>query len=163
MGESSVSERVADAQEKLYAPLLDWAVRSPLHTDALGHSVHPPLTDVTLGCWLSASILDVAGGPGSRRSAALLVGCGLIAAAPTAVAGAADWAEMSGPDRRIGAIHAVGTDIATILFLSSLVARVRGRPSVGSKLAIAGNLVMTGAGFLGGHLALDRGAARRAQ
>jgi hypothetical protein len=24
-----------------------------------GHSVHPPLTDVTRGCWVSASILDV--------------------------------------------------------------------------------------------------------
>jgi len=32
----------------------------------------------------------------------------------------------------------------------------------GTKLALAGNLVMAGAGFLGGHLALNRGTARRA-
>ena len=161
MGESSVSERVAGAQEKVYGPLIDWARRSPLHTDALGHSVHPMLTDVTLGCWLSASILDLADGPGSRRGAKLLVGIGLIVSGPTAIAGAGDWAETSGSERRIGAVHSFGTDVATLLFLSSLVARVRGRYSAGSKFALAGNLVMTGAGFLGGHLALNRGTARR--
>lgn len=161
VGESPLSERLADAQATLYEPLLDRAVRSPLHTSALGHSVHPLLTDVTLGCWLSASILDVAGGPGARRSAGLLVAAGLVAAAPTAVAGAADWSELSGSDRAIGAVHGLGTDVAGLLFLGSLVARVRGRHSSGAKLAVAGHLVMTGAGLLGGHLALVRGTARR--
>jgi hypothetical protein len=103
---------VADAQELMYGPVIDWARRSPLHTDALGHSVHPMLTDVTLGCWLGASILDLAGGSGARHSASLLVGVGLIASGPTAVAGAGDWAEMSGTERRIGAVHALGTDAA---------------------------------------------------
>lgn len=161
IGESRVSERVADVQARIYGPLLDLAVRSPLHTDALGHSVHPPLTDVTLGCWLGASILDMVGGSGSRGSARLLIAAGLVAAVPTAVAGAADWAETSGSDRRIGAIHALGTDVATFLFLGSLVARIRGRHANGRKFALAGHLVMTGAGLLGGHLALSRGTASR--
>lgn len=160
-GESPVSEQVAVAQEKFYGPVIEWARRSPFHTDALGHSVHPMLTDVTLGCWLSASILDVVGGSGSRRSAKLLVGAGLIMSGPTALAGTADWADMSGTERRIGAAHALGTDIATFLFLGSLVARVRSQDAAGSKLALAGNLVMAGAGLLGGHLALNRGTARR--
>lgn len=162
MGASPLSERVADAQELIYGPLIEWARRSPLHTGALGHSVHPLLTDVTLGCWLGASILDVAGGPGSRRSAALLVGVGLVASGPTALAGTGDWAEMSGAERRIGAVHALGTDAATFLLLGSLVARMRGRHPAGTRLAVAGNLVMAGAGLLGGHLALNRGTARRA-
>ena len=161
VGESPVSQRVADAQELMYGPVIDWARRSPLHTDALGHSVHPMLTDVTLGCWLGASILDLAGGSGARLSASLLVGAGLIASGPTAVAGAGDWAEMSGTERRIGAVHALGTDAATFLLLGSLVARMRGRYAAGTKLGLAGNLVMVGAGFLGGHLALNRGTARR--
>ena len=161
MGDSPVSERLADAQQLIYGPVLDWARRSPLHTDALGHSVHPMLTDVTLGCWLGASILDLAGGSGARSSANLLAGIGLIASGPTAVAGAGDWAEMSGTERRIGAVHALGTDAATFLLLGSLVARMRGRYAAGAKLALAGNLVMVGAGFLGGHLALNRGTARR--
>ena len=159
MGEP-VSERVSHAQELIYGPVIEWARRSPLHTDALGHSVHPMLTDVTLGCWLGASILDLAGGSGSRRSASPLVGVGLIASGPTAIADAGDWAEMSGTERRIGAVHALGTDAATFL-LGSLVARIRGRYAAGTKFALAGNLVMVGAGFLGGHLALNRGTARR--
>ncbi len=161
MGESPASGRVADAQEFVYGPVLDWARRSPLHTDALGHSVHPPLTDLTLGCWNSASLLDLAGGAQTRRAATLLVGAGLAAAVPTAVAGAGDWAGMSGAERRIGAVHALGTDIATLLLLGSLVARLRGRYTVGTKLGLAGNAVAAGAGFLGGHLALNRGTARR--
>ena len=162
VGASPVSERVADAQERTYGPVIDWARRSPLHTDVLGHSVHPLLTDVTLGCWLAASILDLAGGSGSRRGAELLVAIGLVASGPTAIAGAGDWAGMSGTERRIGAVHAAGTDVATFLLLASLVSRMRGRSAAGTTFALAGNLVMAGAGFLGGHLALNRGTARRA-
>ena len=90
-----------------------------------------------------------------------VVEVGLIASGPTAIAGAGDWAEMSGTERRIGAVHALGTDAATFLLLGSLVARWRGRYPAGTKFALAGNLVMVAAGFLGGHLALNRGTARR--
>ena len=161
VGGSSVSERVAVAQEILYGPILDWARNSPFHTKALGHSVHPPLTDVTLGCWLSASILDVAGGLPARPGATLLVGAGLAAAIPTAIAGAGDLAEMAGPERRIAAVHALGADAAIVLFLGSLIVRIRGHHALGAGLGVAGNVVMAGAGFLGGHLALNRGTARR--
>ena len=160
--ESPLSERAAHAQETIYAPFLEWARTSPLHTDALGHSLHPSLTDVTLGCWLGTSILDVAGGVGSRRSATLLLGVGLMASVPTALAGAGDWVDMEGTERRIGSIHALCTDAASFLFLGSLVARMRHRHRGATTLALAGNLVAAGAGLLGGHLALNRGTARRA-
>jgi uncharacterized membrane protein len=161
VGEHPVSERIARAQELAYGPVIGWARRSPLHTDTLGHSVHPSLTDLTLGCWVSASILDLAGGAQERRAATLLVLAGLVAAGPTAIAGAGDWAGMSGAERRIGAVHALGTDIATFLLLGSFVARLRGRYATGTAFGLAGNLVAAGAGFLGGHLALNRGTARR--
>ena len=161
VGESTVAERVAAAQGLIYRPVLDWAQRSPLHTAALGHSLHPMLTDVTLGCWTSATILDVAGGPSSRHAATLLAGAGIAAAVPTAVAGAADWAGMSGSERRIGAAHALGTDVATFLFMGSLLARKQGRYDVARRRGLAGHAVMLVAGFLGGHLALNRGTARR--
>lgn len=80
----------------------------------------------------------------------------MLASVPTALAGAGDWAEMSGAERRIGAVHGLGMDAATFLFVGSLVARLRGRHRIGTKLAVAGNLVIAGAGFLGGHLALHR-------
>lgn len=161
VGESPLSERAARAQELAYGPLIEWARRSPLHTDVLGHSLHPSLTDVTTGCWLSTSLLDLAGGSESRRGATLLAGFGLLASVPTALAGAGDWAEMSGAERRIGAVHALVTDVATFLFVVSLAARLRGEYRMGTRLAVAGNLAVAGAGFLGGHLALHRGTARR--
>lgn len=161
VGASPASEKVAAAQELLYGPIPGWARRSPLHTGILGHSAHPPLTDVTLGCWMGASILDLAGGPQARSGATLLAGAGVIAAAPTSIAGAGDWAGMTGAERRIGAVHALGTDAAIFLFLGSLIARLRGRHALGVGLGLAGNVVVAGAGFLGGHLALNRGTARR--
>ncbi|GER22928.1 membrane protein [Zafaria cholistanensis] len=161
VGWSPLSDRVASAQEFVYGPVIGWARRSPFHAGVLGHSLHPPLTDLTMGCWISASILDVAGGSPARPGAMLLVGAGLAAAGPTALAGTGDWAEMTGAERRIGAVHALGADAAVFLFLGSLVARMRGHHSLGAGLGLAGNAIMAGAGFLGGHLALVRGTARR--
>lgn len=161
VAQSPVSERVADAQTFVYGSVLELARRSPLHSDVLGHSLHPVLTDLTLGCWTSATLLDLAGGSGARPAATLLTLAGVVAAVPTAVAGAADWSEMTGSERRVGAVHALGTDVAIFLFAGSLVARKRGRHGAGVRLSALGNLVMVGAGFLGGHLALNRGTARR--
>ena len=163
MAESSVSERLANVQERLYRPVLERVRDSALHTGALGHSVHPLLTDLTLGSWFSASILDLAGGTQARRSAALLVAAGAAAAVPTALTGASDWAWMSGEERRIGAVHALGTDAATFLQFGSLIARLRGRHGLGVGLSLAGNTILAGVGFLGGHLALNRGTARRSE
>ncbi|MGM7669315.1 DUF2231 domain-containing protein [Microbacterium sp. A93] len=161
LGESPVADRLAAAQRFAYGPILRWVRHSPFRTDVLGHSVHPPLTDITLGSWMGASILDLAGGSQSRQAATLLVTTGVLAAVPTALAGAADWAETKGPEHRIGAVHALGTDAALFLFAGSLVARLRGRHAWGAGLAAGGNAVASAAGFLGGHLALAQGTARR--
>lgn len=162
IAESPLPDWVGDAQQLLYRPLMPWAQRSPLHTDALGHSLHPALTDLTLGCWTSATLLDLLGGPSSRHAATLLTAAGIAVAIPTAVAGAADWAQTTGDERRVGAVHALGADAATFLFIASLTARLRGHYRAAARLGIGANTIMTGAGFLGGHLALNRGTARRA-
>ena len=156
-----MSERVARAQELAYGPLIERVRRSPLHTDVLGHSLHPSLTDITTGCWLATTVLDVAGGRDSRRGATLLATVGLLASIPTALAGAADWSELSGEERRIGAVHAVGMDAAIFLFAASLLTRLRGNHQKATKLAAAANTTAAASGFLGAHLALHRGTARR--
>ncbi len=119
VAESRLPDWVGDAQQLLYRPSAVGA-RSPLHTDALGHSLHPALTDLTLGCWTSATLLDLVGGPSSRHAATLLTAAGIAAAIPTAVAGAADWAQTTGDERRVGAVHALGADAATFLSIASL-------------------------------------------
>ena len=161
VGESRLADGIARAQRAAYGPIVDAAARSPLHSAVLGHSLHPPLTDVTTGCWLATSLLDALGGVESRRAATLLAVAGTVAAVPTAVAGAADWSELAGAESSIGAVHALGTDVATFLFIGSVVARGRGRHRQGARLALAANVVMVGAGLLGGHLALSRGTAAR--
>jgi hypothetical protein len=134
---------------------------SPVRTKVLGHSLHPVLSDLPLGCWTSASLVDVIGGRAGRSAATKLVGVGLLSAGPTAYAGLASWSRLEGQERRIGAVHAIGNDVAILLFAGSLVARVRGEHWRGVRLALLGNLATAAAGHLGGHLALNRGTAGR--
>src|SRR5947208_269277 len=56
----------------------------------LGHALHPLLTDLPLGCWIGAGLLDLLGGKGGRRAAQRLVGLGLVFVPATAAAGMAD-------------------------------------------------------------------------
>jgi uncharacterized membrane protein len=132
---------------------------SPFRTDVLGHRLHPVLTDLPLGCWTSASLVDALGGTSGRSAATKLIAVGLLAAGPTAYAGLADWSRLRGPDRRLGAVHAIGNDVAIVLFASSLLARARGQHWRGVRLALLGNVATAAAGHLGGVLALERGTA----
>ncbi|MEB7504136.1 DUF2231 domain-containing protein [Arthrobacter koreensis] len=161
ISDSAFAERAADLQSRFYKPILDWVPRTVLNRSLAGHSVHPILTDLPIGCWAAASIVDFSGGAGGRRSAGLLLAAGIAASIPTAFSGANDWKYLTGTDRRTGAVHALGTDIASFLMMGSLIARLRGKSNAGRGLAVAGNVVMAGAGFLGGYLALTRGAAHR--
>ena len=66
----------------------------------IGHPLHPILTDLPIGSWTSAFVLDLVGGRRSRKAAQSLVGLGVLAAVPTALTGLADWADTGGGTRR---------------------------------------------------------------
>jgi nitrite reductase/ring-hydroxylating ferredoxin subunit/uncharacterized membrane protein len=124
----------------------------------LGHAVHPPLTDVVIGSFLGASLLDLLGAEG--KSAERLLGVGLVAAVPTALTGANDWADTEIADdavRRVGLVHASANTSALVLYGASLAARRRGARGRGAALAVAGTAVMTMSGYLGGHMSYVRG------
>lgn len=123
----------------------------------LGHPLHPLMTDVVIGAWTSAAILDVAGGEGAEQAADRLVGVGILAAGPTVATGASDWAELRGPSRRVGSVHAIGNSTALALHVLSLLARRRGERRRGVALSLAGFSVATFAAFLGGDLSFARG------
>lgn len=127
----------------------------------LGHALHPVLTDLPLGAFASASVLDLAGGHRSRPAAALLVGTGLAASAPAVVSGFAEWRSLEGPDRRVATVHATANTAALGLMAASLVARGLQLHGTGARLTLLGNLVAGASGYLGGHLALNRATGRR--
>jgi nitrite reductase/ring-hydroxylating ferredoxin subunit/uncharacterized membrane protein len=133
------------------------AVKDALSGTWLGHPLHPVLTDIPIGSFTSASVLDLLGGRQGRRAADLLVALGLISAVPTAAAGLSDWSDTDGDDTRVGVVHASANVAGLVLYAASLRARLRGRRASGTALALAGMGAMTVGGFLGGHLTFGRG------
>ena len=131
------------------------AVKDLLSGTFLGHPLHPMLTDVPIGTWTSAVILDLVGGRESQRAADLLIGTGVAAALPTAASGYSDWADtvQGNPSaRRIGLVHAASNVSALALYSASLIARRRGRRGRGVALALSGLGALGLGGHLGGHL-----------
>jgi nitrite reductase/ring-hydroxylating ferredoxin subunit/uncharacterized membrane protein len=126
----------------------------------LGHALHPLLTDVVIGSFVSATLLDLLGGDEHGRAAERLIAVGIAAYAPTAASGVNDWADTEIADpavRRVGLVHAATNTTALSLYGSSLLARRRGARGRGKLLGAAGAAVLAAAGYLGGHLTYARG------
>jgi nitrite reductase/ring-hydroxylating ferredoxin subunit/uncharacterized membrane protein len=155
--------RSLDAVGKVLSQAVSKVVRPGRTKDLLagtwlGHPVHPMLTDVPIGAWTSAFVLDLFGGRQARRAADALVGVGVLAAVPTAATGLSDLADVEHSQQRIlGTAHALGNVTAVALYGGSFLARRRGRRNLGVRLATLGAAVVTGSGFIGGHLAYRKG------
>jgi len=132
-------------------------VKDLLSGAQLGHALHPVLTDVPIGLWISASLLDLLGREEDGPAAERLIAMGLAAAAPTAASGLSDWTDTYGGEQRVGLVHAASNTTAVVLFASSLWARKRGRRSLGTILGLAGAGATVVGGYLGGHLTLSLG------
>jgi nitrite reductase/ring-hydroxylating ferredoxin subunit/uncharacterized membrane protein len=152
-------DRVAGpAHERVTAILPSGPVKDVLHGVWLGHPLHPVLTDLPIGFWTSAVVLDLVGGRGARPAADALVGIGVAAALPTAATGLADWSDLDKAGRRSGIVHAAANVAATALYGLSFLARRRGHRAGGVALGLAGAAAASAGGFLGGHLAYHRAA-----
>lgn len=123
-----------------------------LRGDWLGHPLHPVLTDVVLGTWLSASVLDVLGRGTWSDPARALIGVGAIAFVPTAWSGWAQWAQAGPREQRVGVVHAGVNATALVAYAGSWLARRRGHDRAGARLALLGAGVLVVGGYLGGHL-----------
>jgi len=133
----------------------------------LGHAVHPIMTDIPIGTWTSAILLDWVGGKESRSASDRLILAGVLAAGATVATGWSDWADAEERDaavRRSGLVHAGANAAATTLMFGSYVARKRGARGRGKLLSLAGSAALGAGGWLGGHLAyaLGAGATTRA-
>lgn len=126
----------------------------------LGHALHPALTDLPIGFWTSAwvlDIIDIAGGTRSRDASRLLVGLGVLSALPTAATGLSDLTDVHGATRRVGLVHAACNTAALASYVASWMARRRGEHGRGVAWGMAGATAATAGGWLGGHLVFARG------
>jgi uncharacterized membrane protein len=122
----------------------------------LGHPLHPLAVTLPIGAWLCSSLLDFL--PGSETAARRLVAVGLAATPATVVLGAADYSGLDTRQRRVGLVHAAANVTAAAVFATSYSARVRGRPAAARILNVAGLLLLSAGGALGGHLSYAQGA-----
>ncbi len=132
-------------------------VRNVLSGTNLGHPLHPMLTDLPIGAWSMAGLLDAVGGPPAEGAADLLVAAGILSAVPTAATGLNDWSDTYGAETRVGVVHAGANITALSLYLASLAARRRGQRGCGKALGFAGFAVLVAGGYLGGHLSFVLG------
>ncbi|MGQ0624599.1 MAG: DUF2231 domain-containing protein [Sporichthyaceae bacterium] len=130
----------------------DRRARGVLQGDWLGHPAHPLLTDLPIGFWTSASVLDVLGGRRARPAATALTGLGVLSAGSALASGLAEFPTLDRRGRRAAVVHAVSNLTATALYARSWAARRHGDHRLGVVLAGFGAGVATVGGYLGGHL-----------
>jgi nitrite reductase/ring-hydroxylating ferredoxin subunit/uncharacterized membrane protein len=122
----------------------------------LGHPLHPVITDVPVGAWTAALVLDTLDVTTHRRglgaAADVGIGVGVLSALAAAIAGLTDWQHVNGKARRIGLVHGLSNVAATGLFGASWVMRGRNRRATGRQLSLLGYLVAMVGAYLGGHL-----------
>jgi nitrite reductase/ring-hydroxylating ferredoxin subunit/uncharacterized membrane protein len=124
----------------------------------MAHPMHPMLTDVTIGAWTSASILDILGGKKARPGADMLVGIGILSALPTAITGLSDLSDIvDREERSVATAHALANVGGLGLWTLSYLTRKGQSRRAAMMLSVAGALMTTGAGFLGGHLSYRQG------
>lgn len=121
--------------------------------EAIGHAVHPFLTDLPIGFWASASLLDLIGGPGAETAARRLVGAGLASAPAAALTGLAEYDPLGTRPRRVAAVHAALNVASLALYATSWAVRPR-RRRAGVALGLVGLSVSGLSAYLGGHLAI---------
>lgn len=128
--------------------------RDVLEGRPLGHAAHPLLVQVPIGAWVSAGWLDFL--PDSERGATLLTGIGVAAALPALASGLADYDHLDRASRRVAVVHAGANATALGCQIISLRERARGHRSGGMWTGLAGTLLLSAGGLLGGHLAHRR-------
>lgn len=154
--DSRLDGAIERIEELLPATLRSGPVHDHLAGRWLGHALHPVLTDVPLGTWMSATLLDLMS-PRARHASELLKGVGLVAAVPTAASGLVEWQHADRPRQRVATTHALLNSGALGAYAASLFSSVRRHRGVATSLAVFGGALAIVGGYLGGHLSFARG------
>lgn len=131
-------------------------IKNFLHGTWLGHPLHPVITDVPIGAWTTAAVLDGLELCGEKKyspGADAAIAVGLAGAVGAAVTGLTDWTGTTKERRKIGLMHGLLNVGATALYLTSFLLRSRkGSRGTAIGLSMAGYGVAAAAAYLGGHL-----------
>lgn len=132
------------------------SIKNFLHGTWLGHPLHPVITDVPIGAWTAATVLDGLELCGEKKytpGADAAIAVGLVGAVGAAVTGLTDWTGTTKERRKIGLMHGILNVGATALYLTSFLLRKR-KASRGTAIGLSmlGYGVSAAAAYLGGHL-----------
>ncbi|MDQ2808303.1 MAG: Rieske 2Fe-2S domain-containing protein [Chloroflexota bacterium] len=160
-----LADRIQPITEKLYPGEIGRVIKDALNGVWLGHSLHSAISDVPIGAWATAEMLDLVsaqrgGDDGLDRAADLAVGMGVIGAVGAAATGVTDWSQIGGAPRRMGLAHALVNVVGLTLNLASLVVRMRGGSrGIARALSAGGFVVNVAAAYVGGELVYRLGQA----
>jgi nitrite reductase/ring-hydroxylating ferredoxin subunit/uncharacterized membrane protein len=158
------AEPLGELLVKLYLFFLRPAwLKSFLHGTWLGHALHPLLTDVPVGAFTVALLLDllgVFGFTGLMEGAKWATLLGVLSMLAAAVAGIADYTGTHGRDRRYGTLHQIVMYVSLIAYVVSLLVRygiIAGTQSLAIGSAIAGYTLLAIGAYIGGEIVFGTG------
>ena len=133
----------------------------------LGHPLHPVITDVPIGAWTIAQLLDLISAArgdddGLDRASDIALGAGILGAVGSAVTGITDWSDVGGSQRRMGLAHGLINSVGLAFNLSSLMLRTGGDKNtrgLARSLSAIGYLTSATAAYIGGELVFNMGTA----
>lgn len=130
----------------------------------LGHPLHPLLTDIPVGSWTLAMLMDIVGLlfhlPQLGIASSIAVALGIAGAIAAATAGLMDWMDIDPAEKSVGAVHGMINTVATLFFVGSLVMRWRDGWSLSWAslgVALIGYLLVSVGAYLGGGMVFHMG------
>lgn len=130
----------------------------------LEHPLHPLLTDVPVGAWTAAILLDLIAllfhVNGLGVASAIVNGLGILAALAAIATGLTDWMDVDPPELAVGIMHAAINSTATLLFILSFALAWGNSWEIGWQVfipALIGYLTIAIGASIGGSLVYRRG------
>jgi len=121
----------------------------------LGHPLHPGITDVPIGAYTVALVLDLMG---LRAAATAAIGVGIVSMLLAALAGYADYVDLGGRTRRFGTVHSSLMLVALVFYVVSFVMRLGASASaVEVWLSVVGFVIVISGAYIGGELVYNLG------
>ena len=165
---SGLLKGVADPLYDLLNKLLQETPLRPLKLLANGtwlqHPLHPLLTDVPVGTWTLAILLDlialIFALPNFGLASGIAIGLGVLAAIAAIATGFSDWMDVDPPEKALGMLHAILNITATILFAIAFFMLWGSNWAItwpNFVVALAGYLIITVGAFVGGDLVFRMG------